>query len=294
MADPIPNVVVSMPTQLFTRPETFSAVSNGRIYIGTVDSDPTVMANQLPVYIEGEDGSTTQIPQPLRTNTGGYPVYNGQIVKFVTTGNYSMTVQSSIGVQLFYFPNLLKYDPAQLEQRLISDADGSGDAMIAVKQPGVTSVHRTVHNKMAESVSISDYGALPGVDASGAIINALSSNSGEVIIPPGGFVATPTLSQVPAVLSLLSRAEFRGQLDISLPTGTAQLSSETKINCTNPDRCTVSGVSFPATVTGLVGVSGAAKNYLVTVSISGASNASAGDYLIIRHDIAGTDFPHIH
>jgi len=54
MADPIiPKVVISMPAQLFTLANSFSAAKNGRIYIGKVDSDPSIASNQIQVYIQG-------------------------------------------------------------------------------------------------------------------------------------------------------------------------------------------------------------------------------------------------
>lgn len=57
MSDIIPNVVVSMPSQLFTLRRKFSAVSNGKVFIGKIDMDPTITENQIQVYIENEDGS---------------------------------------------------------------------------------------------------------------------------------------------------------------------------------------------------------------------------------------------
>lgn len=159
MADPIANVVVSMPSQLFTRPDIFSSVSNGKIFVGVIDSDPTNPSNQIQVYIQNEDNTLTAVPQPLRTNIAGYPVYNGQIVKFVTQQGFSMTVQSASGVQLFYFPNILKYDPDQLRQQLQSYASGLGDALIAVKQPIAGSINSTQHDFNSKSFDPIDVGA---------------------------------------------------------------------------------------------------------------------------------------
>lgn len=121
MANIQPNVVVSMPSQLFTMPNRFASVFNGKIFIGKIDSDPTIPQNQLQVYVEGEDGSLTPVPQPLRTNAGGFPVYNGQISKFVTEQGHSMTVLDSYGAQQFYFPNVLGYDPDQFAGKLEAD-----------------------------------------------------------------------------------------------------------------------------------------------------------------------------
>ncbi|WP_196208886.1 phage tailspike protein [Citrobacter sp. Res13-Sevr-PEB04-36] len=119
------NVVVSMPSQLFTMPRSFKAVANGKIYIGQIDTDPVNPANQIQVYLENEDGSHVPVAQPLIINAGGYPVYNGQIAKFVTVQGHSMAVYDAYGTQQFYYPNVLKYDPDQFRNQLESD-DGAG------------------------------------------------------------------------------------------------------------------------------------------------------------------------
>ncbi|HGX3868075.1 TPA: phage head-binding domain-containing protein, partial [Escherichia fergusonii] len=118
MTDITANVVVSMPSQLFTMARSFKAVANGKIYIGKIDTDPVNPENQIQVYVENEDGSHVPVSQPIIINAAGYPVYNGQIAKFVTVQGHSMAVYDAYGAQQFYFPNVLKYDPDQLEQRL--------------------------------------------------------------------------------------------------------------------------------------------------------------------------------
>ncbi|MFS3499401.1 phage head-binding domain-containing protein [Escherichia coli] len=125
MSDITANVVVSMPSQLFTMARSFKAVANGKIYIGKIDTDPVNPENQIQVYVENEDGSHVPVSQPIIINAAGYPVYNGQIAKFVTVQGHSMSVYDAYGSQQFYFPNVLKYDPDQFEIRL-SNQDGAG------------------------------------------------------------------------------------------------------------------------------------------------------------------------
>lgn len=125
MSDITANIVISMPSQLFTMARSFKAVANGKIYIGQIDTDPTIPSNQIQVYLENEDGSHVPVPQPIIINSGGYPVYNGQISKFVTIQGHSMAVYDSYGNQQFYFHNVLKYDPDLLEQRLASSIGAS-------------------------------------------------------------------------------------------------------------------------------------------------------------------------
>ncbi|EFU1288052.1 hypothetical protein HRY47_004564, partial [Salmonella enterica subsp. enterica serovar Schwarzengrund] len=123
MTDITANVVVSMPSQLFTMARSFKAVANGKIYIGKIDTDPVNPENQIQVYVENEDGSHIPVSQPIIINAAGYPVYNGQIAKFVTVQGHSMAVYDAYGAQQFYFPNVLKYDPDQFETKL-SDSNG--------------------------------------------------------------------------------------------------------------------------------------------------------------------------
>ncbi|MDD8326601.1 phage head-binding domain-containing protein [Escherichia coli] len=159
MTDITANVIVSMPSQLFTMARSFKAVANGKIYIGKIDTDPVNPENQIQVYVENEDGSHVPVAQPIIINAGGYPVYNGQIAKFVTVQGHSMAVYDAYGTQQFYFPNVLKYDPDQFKQQLESDADGMGDALVTVKQPytGATSISQ--HIKNSQAISVIDFGA---------------------------------------------------------------------------------------------------------------------------------------
>ena len=99
MSDITANVVVSMPSQLFTMARSFKAVANGKIYIGKIDTDPVNPENQIQVYVENEDGSHVPVPQPIIINAAGYPVYNGQIAKFVTVQGHSMAVYDAYGTQ---------------------------------------------------------------------------------------------------------------------------------------------------------------------------------------------------
>ncbi|EMG8209604.1 TPA: phage tailspike protein [Salmonella enterica subsp. enterica serovar Kentucky] len=123
MTDITANVVVSNPRPIFTESRSFKAVANGKIYIGQIDADPVNPANQIPVYIENEDGSHVQITQPLIINAAGKIVYNGQLVKVVTVKGHSMAIYDAYGCQVDYIANVLKYDPDQLEYRL-SQPDG--------------------------------------------------------------------------------------------------------------------------------------------------------------------------
>ncbi|EOU4376750.1 phage tailspike protein, partial [Escherichia coli] len=145
MTDITANVVVSMPSQLFTMARSFKAVANGKIYIGKIDTDPVNPENQIPVYLEREDGTHVQVSQPIVINAAGYPVYNGQIAKFVTVQGHSMAVYDAYGSQQFYFPNVLKYDPDQFEHRL---ASSGGDKLIGSSYGG------TIYSDYKQSIFV--------------------------------------------------------------------------------------------------------------------------------------------
>lgn len=118
MVDIVPNVVVTNPRPVFTDSRTFRAVANGRIYIGQINTDPTIPSNQIPVYLENEDGTHVQIPQPLVINAAGKIVYGGQLIKVVTVEGHSMAIYDAYGYQVDYISDVLKYDPDQFRYEL--------------------------------------------------------------------------------------------------------------------------------------------------------------------------------
>ncbi|HDD9915475.1 TPA: hypothetical protein PBR63_003277 [Escherichia coli] len=176
MTDITANVVVSMPSQLFTMARSFKAVANGKIYIGKIDTDPVNPENQIQVYVENEDGSHVPVSQPIIINAAGYPVYNGQIAKFVTVQGHSMAVYDAYGAQQFNFPNVLKYDPDQLENRL-SGHDGA--KFIGY---GESNVYDTLR-KTPQYYGAKGDGVNDDTDALQAAINTLDVN-----IPPGTYL----------------------------------------------------------------------------------------------------------
>ncbi|WP_270829557.1 phage tailspike protein [Escherichia fergusonii] len=182
MTDITADVVVSMPSQLFTMARSFKAVANGKMFIGLPDTDPTSPSNQIQVYIEGENGTPVPVSQPIIINSGGYPVHNGQICKFLTTQNYSMAVYDSYMVQQHYFPDVLKYDPDQALDTFkneLSQPEGAaligGIAMELDNQTDLT-INTTVEGRLVAvkntSGSYNKYSIIPnsGVLGDGDVI----------------------------------------------------------------------------------------------------------------------------
>lgn len=191
------NVVVSMPSQLFTMARSFKAVANGKIYIGKIDTDPVNPENQIQVYVENEDGSHVPVSQPIIINAAGYPVYNGQIAKFVTVQGHSMAVYDAYGAQQFYFPNVLKYDPDQF-RAIIESPEGAGHVGYQYRR-NTGSTMRMVSDVLDERVSLWDFHCDPSgnviqpgpnVDSRQylqAAIDYVSSNGGGTITIPAGY-----------------------------------------------------------------------------------------------------------
>lgn len=200
----IPNVVVSMPSQLFTLARSFKAAANGRIYIGKIDTDPTIPENQIQVYLENEDGTHVPITQPIIINSGGYPVYGGQIVKFVTVQGHSMAVYDAFGVQQFYFPNVLKYDPDQLKQLLATSA---GASLIGISPSGNLQQFIDIQNQKLKFITPQMFGAKgdynPTTDVGtddtqafkDAITFAIANGFRKVLVPAGfNYLITDTIN----------------------------------------------------------------------------------------------------
>ena len=203
MSDITANVVVSMPSQLFTMARSFKAVANGKIYIGKIDTDPVNPENQIQVYVENEDGSHVPVSQPIIINAAGYPVYNGQIAKFVTVQGHSMAVYDAYGSQQFYFQNVLKYDPDQLRKQL-EDPDG------AEKYPELQLARWRDEGDIRGwgAIGDADEAGTSGRDDTAAIQAALNSGKKKLKIPANHyFLVTQTLV-VPSGISLVGEDQF--------------------------------------------------------------------------------------
>jgi len=186
MSDITANIVVSMPSQLFTLARSFKAASNGKIYIGLPDTDPTNPENQIQVYIENEDSSLVPVSQPLIINSGGFPVYNGEITKFVTTAGHSMAVYDAYDVQQHYFPNVLKYEPDQFKAQL-SQPDGFKYIGRCESISLLRSIEPSFPNQMISLVSHTAGKGIGGGFFSYDDSDSTSQdNNGTVIVTPGG------------------------------------------------------------------------------------------------------------
>jgi len=96
---------VTMSPEYIPSPFAGKPISNGYIYVGVVDTDPEIPANQQQVYVQDENGGTTPISQPVRTNAGGVPQYNNSPVIILVENGYSVKVLDQNQSQVYYIPN---------------------------------------------------------------------------------------------------------------------------------------------------------------------------------------------
>ncbi|MFR0653349.1 phage head-binding domain-containing protein [Pantoea sp. SIMBA_079] len=203
MADVTANVVVSMPSQLFTASRSFKALANGRIYIGKIDTDPTLPTNQVQAYLQNESGDLTPLPQPIVINAAGFPVFNGQVAKIVTAEGHSMAVYDAYGSLEHYFPSVLKYDPDLLRKDL-NLPSGAGLIGFDAAQPY----------------------------PSGTIGSAIKNNRKIGVSPEeyGGDIQAAANAAVELSLPLISgRKDYEVQNALTLPSGLTWISAGTRI-----------------------------------------------------------------
>ncbi|HDO7683313.1 TPA: right-handed parallel beta-helix repeat-containing protein, partial [Escherichia coli] len=224
MSDITANVVVSMPSQLFTMARSFKAVTNGKIYIGKIDTDPVNPENQIQVYVENEDGSHVPVSQPIIINAAGYPVYNGQIAKFVTVQGHSMAVYDAYGAQQFYFPNVLKYDPDQFKGNLLSEDHSLGDSLVMHNPQFVDSTSTILSKKLTIDLrTLTDYGFAEGntgAQNKAAFQKAIDDATlpTEIVIPEGAFIVDPGITIKNTVTMIRGAGAYQSRI---FSTGTA-------------------------------------------------------------------------
>lgn len=124
--------IVSLPNEYFPFFDKGKPIYDGQIFIGEPDLDPTIPANRKTVTIRQESGDTVDVPQPIRTSSGGVPTYNGSPAQILVDGNYSIKVLDKLGNQIYYYANFYKGQPitTDLLDEIIYDYITPGDEQI--------------------------------------------------------------------------------------------------------------------------------------------------------------------
>lgn len=167
-------------------------LTNGKVYIGQVGTDPTVGANQIPVFWDEE--MTIPATQPLSTNAG-YIVRLGAPSQAFTDVDYSITVLNASNVLVYYKDKAGAADFVSAAEL----AGPEGAAMVGFSQDYTGAEARTALDKLRENVSAADFGAIndgvqsPARGAANRIaiqeaIDAMSLRGGGVVTVGGGGI----------------------------------------------------------------------------------------------------------
>lgn len=194
---------------------------NAQIFIGEPDLDPEIPANQKVVTGRQEDGTLVTMSQPVRTSSGGYPIYNNAPIELLVDGAYSLKVLNKNNGQEYYFADVEAGRPVTFDDKPVlyrdtvaeakadvdltvgmyvttkgyhSPNDGGGANYIVVAGGTRTDDGGSYHDMangnqleyLGETISLYQFGAIgDGVADDAGRINA-ALNSGLAIIQSGG------------------------------------------------------------------------------------------------------------
>lgn len=195
---------IETPFPYFGDPTKSRALFNASLYFGVPDTDPTIPANQKLVRAIQEDGTQVSLSQPVSTNSGGYPTYNGSPVRLSISGNYSYRAYNRLGALVF--------EASEVENIEAGSEGFSGVVVVESKTLALGQVSVTFNDIGAnESVfylhtTIGDQGFLYK-DVDYTIVNSTtillngSYNAGDIIVgrqndPTGQLVPVSSAKQI--------------------------------------------------------------------------------------------------
>jgi hypothetical protein len=172
-------------------------LDSGYVYFGQPDQNPIT----APVTVYWDAAGTQPAAQPLRTENG-YIVRAGTPANVFFSGSYSELVQDKRGRQVFYARTSNDFSSATaLLNYIASIASSIGSSLMGFLQAGIGAVLRTVQDKLRDTISVKDFGAVgDGVaNDTTAIQKAMDyaaglPNGANVLLPPGEYKVTGTLN----------------------------------------------------------------------------------------------------
>ncbi|MCP4957044.1 MAG: hypothetical protein GY919_15800 [Photobacterium aquimaris] len=100
------------------------AVDGGYFYRGKVDTDPTITANQIPIYYKDESGTEQQVEQPVYLNKAGVPVLkNGNAFEPISSPVFSFSLFDKTG-------QLIEYNASTGDSASMAEVIKSQDQMM--------------------------------------------------------------------------------------------------------------------------------------------------------------------
>lgn len=175
--------------------------SNGTGYLVNIATGTSSTVKPLRVAAGVADALT--IDASAKSTFGGKVSFPSS-----TTSNSSINIASGVAPTVpvngdfWNQAGALKFYDGSVSQTLTYTSDlanttdtSKGDALIGFKQTGTGGVARTVHDKLNEVTSVTDFGAVgDGITNNAAALQAAINNGGQVIIPEGTFNFGTTLT----------------------------------------------------------------------------------------------------
>jgi hypothetical protein len=158
-------------------------LENGYIWIGAANLDP--QGNPITIYWDA--ALTIPAGQPVRT-LNGYPSRNGTPARLYVNSDYSIQVQNKNG-------SVVYSAPAATER--YSDVVVTANAEDVIYDPPFTgAVQTNVEAKLAQTVSVKDFGAVGdgATDDTAAIQAAINSGAASVFVPKGTYAIASQLT----------------------------------------------------------------------------------------------------
>jgi hypothetical protein len=177
-------------------------LDNGYIWLGVANLNP--QTNPVVAYFD--KALTIVAPQPLRT-INGYVSRAGTPAQVYIDGvNFSILVQDSKGTMVYNFPDGTGISPNSSgisftgfkgQVGTVQDlADNDGSDWIGFDPAGSGAVARSAQDKMRDTVSVKDFGAVgDGVTDDAAAFNAaIAAAVGEVLVTEGTYLLGSTVT----------------------------------------------------------------------------------------------------
>jgi hypothetical protein len=151
----------------------------GYVWIGTANLDP--QTNPITVYWDA--ALTILAPQPIRT-LAGYPSNNGTPARLYVNSDYSIRVMNKNGSTVYSAP-------AATERYSDVVVSGVNAEDVIYDPPFANAVQTNVEAKLAQTVSVKDFGAVgDGVTDDTAAFRAATATGNPIYIPPGNYLVS--------------------------------------------------------------------------------------------------------
>lgn len=159
-------------------------LENGYIWIGTANLSPQV--NQIAVYWDA--ALTIPAVQPIRT-LNGYPAYQGTPARLYVNSDYSIQVLNSKG-------SLVYSAPAATERYSEVVLNVINAVNVVYDPPFAGAVQTNVEAKLAQTVSVKDFGAVGDGIANDTIAVQTAVSTGKAVFFPQGTYLISTAIQL--------------------------------------------------------------------------------------------------